>query len=57
MPIDSLDGLELHQRDLFPWQEKEYISIKAGLESSDLTKYIKQSDKARLREIMKQLEV
>lgn len=57
MPIDSLDGLELHQRDLFPWQEKEYISIKAGLESSDLSKYIKQSDKARLREIMKQLEV
>lgn len=53
--IDSIDGLELHQKDLFPWQEKEYISINAALQSSTLNKYIKTFDKERLREIAKTL--
>lgn len=53
--IDSIDGLELHQRDLKPWQEKEYISIQAGLESCDLVKYVKPFDKERLNEITSKL--
>ncbi|WP_461449810.1 hypothetical protein [Mucilaginibacter sp.] len=53
--IDSIDGLELHQRSLKPWQEKEYISIQAGLESSELFKFVKPFDKERLKEIAKNL--
>lgn len=54
--IDSIDGLELHQRDIKPWQEKEYISIQAGLESSPLNKYVKPYDRERLKDIVSKLK-
>ncbi|MBP6303094.1 MAG: response regulator [Bacteroidia bacterium] len=53
--IDSIDGLELHHRELKPWQEKEYISIQAGLEASELFNFVKHSDKERLKEIASKL--
>jgi hypothetical protein len=54
-PLDTIDGLELHQRDLYPWQEKEYISILSGLESSPLFKFVKPFDREKLIEISKSL--
>lgn len=53
--IDSIDGLELHQRDIKPWQEKEFISIQAGLESSELNKFVKPYDRERLKDILSKL--
>ncbi|MDZ7726101.1 MAG: hypothetical protein U5L75_00790 [Candidatus Campbellbacteria bacterium] len=32
LPIDPIDGLELYKKDLLEWQDKEYLSIQAGLE-------------------------
>jgi hypothetical protein len=54
--IDPIDGLELNERDLYPWQEKEYISIWAGLESSALMKIVSKNDKIRLRKIEKEIQ-
>ncbi len=54
-PLDPIDGLELNQRDLFPWQDKEYISIKSGLETCDLYRYVKPFDKEKLRTFEKSL--
>ena len=54
-PIDPIDGLELHQRELYAWQEKEYISILAGLESTELLNFVKPIDKRKLSEIQKSL--
>lgn len=58
LPIDPIDGLEIHKKDLLPWQEKEYISIYAGLNPKSYdssgpiyTRYLKPIDKKRLREI------
>ena len=31
-PLDSIDGLELYRRELYPWQDKEYISYEVGLD-------------------------
>lgn len=51
--IDPAEGLELFQKDLLPWQDKEYISMIAGLESVKLYKYVKPADKKRLSEFEK----
>jgi hypothetical protein len=64
LPIDPLDGLELHKKDLLDWQEKEYLSIQAGLEPQkfDSTtkkpvyiEFLKPIEKNRLKSIAKNL--
>lgn len=54
--IDPIDGLELNERDLLEWQEKEYISILAGLENVDLFKKVTFNDKQRLRDFNRDIE-
>ncbi|MEQ8683640.1 MAG: hypothetical protein RIE86_00030, partial [Imperialibacter sp.] len=62
--IDPIDGLELHKKDLLPWQEKEYLSIQAALnpQKFDIMTgkaiypgFLKPIEKARLRSIAKDL--
>lgn len=64
LPIDPLDGLELHKNDLLDWQEKEYISIKAGLEPQKFDsatrkpvyiKFLKPIERNKLKSIAKNL--
>lgn len=43
-PIDPIDGLELIKKELLPWQECEYISMLAGLESSLHNKFVNRVD-------------
>lgn len=43
-PLDPIDGLELMKKDLLPWQENEYISMLAGLETSDKNKFVSKLD-------------
>ncbi len=52
-PIDPIDGLELNKRELFPWQEEEYISILAAFKSSDFLKFVKPIDKQRFIDLQK----
>ena len=54
-PLDPIDGLELSQKYMYPWQEKEYISMDAGLKSSPLTKLVTPQDMKRLREFSKNI--
>lgn len=49
-PLDPIDGLELIQKNLYSWQETEYISMTAGLESTELKKYLNSSSLERIRE-------
>jgi hypothetical protein len=46
-PIDYIDGYELYDRDLFVWQEPEYISF-LGKSSKYYAKYIKPSDQKKI---------
>lgn len=46
-PIDYIDGYELYDRDLFVWQEPEYISF-LGKSSKRYAKYIKPSDQKKI---------
>jgi len=55
LPIDPLDGLELRKKDLLPWQDKEYISMEASLESSKLNKYLNNIDREKMIEYNKTL--
>ena len=64
LPIDPIDGLELHKNDLYEWQEKEYLSLQAGLEPQkfDSTtkepiyiKFLKPIEKDRLKSIAKSI--
>ncbi len=52
--IDPIDGFEIYDRELFGWQEKEYISFLG--KSSVFEKFLKPSDKERIREIEKSLK-
>ncbi len=56
VPIDYIDGLELSQKQLFPWQESNYISIHAGLDSSPSRVYVKPTGLKKLRIINSQIE-
>ncbi|MDI1324351.1 MAG: hypothetical protein PSV36_16500 [Algoriphagus sp.] len=47
MPIDYIDGYELYDRDLFVWQEPEYISF-LGKSSKRYSKYIKPNDQQKI---------
>ncbi|TAJ05811.1 hypothetical protein DMA11_22970 [Marinilabiliaceae bacterium JC017] len=51
--IDPIDGFEIYERELYPWQEKEYLSFLGT--SSDYYKYVKPADKKKVREIEKEL--
>lgn len=55
LPIDPLDGLELRKKNLLPWQDNEYISMEASLESSKLNKYLNNIDKEKMIEYNKTL--
>lgn len=55
-PIDPIDGLELNDRELYAWQEKEYLSVDSALETpSEINNIITASDKIRLKEIREKL--
>lgn len=54
--LDPIDGLELHKKLLFPWQEKEYISMNSALEASPLLSYVKSADKELYREYAKSIK-
>lgn len=43
-PIDPIDGLELMKRELLPWQENEYISMLAALETSKKNSFVNRVD-------------
>ena len=50
--IDPFDGIELYKKDIFAWQEKEYISIDTALDHIDKYKdYISAVDKKAIREL------
>ena len=53
-PIDYIDGFELYERELFPWQETEYISF-LGISSKRYFPLVKPNDKNRISEIEQQL--
>ena len=64
LPIDPIDGLELHKNDLLDWQEKKYLSIQAGLEPQKFDsatrkpiyiEFLKPIEKNRLKSIAKSL--
>lgn len=55
LPIDPLDGLELRKKNLLPWQDNEYISMEASLESSKLNKYLNNIDREKMIEYNKTL--
>lgn len=54
-PIDPIDGLELNEKELLPWQETEYISMVAGLETVPKSKFLNPSDRARMIEFNESL--
>lgn len=54
IPIDYIDGFEIYERELYPWQDPEYLSM-LGVSSKKYSKFIKPGDKARLIEIEKTL--
>jgi hypothetical protein len=56
VPLDPIDGLELFQREIIPWQEKQYISMLAALRSSDYLEDVKAPDKKRFKEFTETLE-
>lgn len=52
--LDPLEGFELLQRNLYPWQEQEYISFEAILQGSDkYKKYATKEAKQRFRQLEK----
>lgn len=51
MPIDPSEGYIIQRKDLKPWQEPEYISLKAALEQSKLREYLSPINKAEIRKI------
>lgn len=64
LPIDPSDGLELIKHDLYDWQEKEYLSVQAGLNPQKFDsstnepiyiKFLKPIEKDRLKTIAKNL--
>jgi hypothetical protein len=55
-PLDIIDGLELIQKKPLPWQEKEYISVRAAMESADKYKDLKPLEKKRYQEFKKEYE-
>lgn len=48
LPLDPIDGLELMKKDLLPWQENEYISMLAALESSEKNRFVNKIDFDRM---------
>jgi len=54
LPIDPVDGFEIYERDLLPWQDKEYISF-LGISSLHMN-YVKPSEKRRISAIEKSLK-
>ncbi len=64
LPIDPIDGLELYKKDLLDWQDKEYLSVQAGLEPQRFDsstgkpiylEFLKPIEKNRLKSIAKSL--
>ena len=52
--LDPLEGFELLQSNLYPWQEQEYISFEAILQGSDkYKKYATKEAKQRFRQLEK----
>jgi hypothetical protein len=50
LPIDIVDGFELYEKELFPWQESQYISY-MGISSKKYSKSVKPIDKQRINDI------
>lgn len=57
LPLDPIDGLELIKKDLLPWQENEYISMLAALETSEKNKFINKIDFERMVEFSKTINL
>jgi len=47
LPIDIVDGFELYEKELFPWQESQYISF-LGISSKKYGKSVKPIDRQRI---------
>lgn len=49
--LDTIDGLEISTRELKAWQDKEYISINAGLEKEPHEKFLKPFSREKMKTI------
>jgi len=49
--LDTIDGLEISTRELKAWQDKEYISINAGLEKKPHEKFLKPFSREKMKTI------
>jgi hypothetical protein len=47
-PIDPIDGLELMEKELLPWQDKEYISMIAALQTSKSSRHLFPDERQRM---------
>jgi hypothetical protein len=56
-PLDPFDGIELMRKDLLPWQEKEYFSFDAAIESKheEDKDFVSEIDKKAIRDLIKTL--
>lgn len=56
-PLDPIDGVLLEQIGALPWQEAQYISLKAVLERATIPRGLRvhSLEKARIRNIMDRL--
>ena len=52
-PIDPIDGFELYKKNLYPWQDKQYLSMEAALDAVPLFEYLKPIEKARFKDMVK----
>lgn len=52
-PLDPSEGYIIDKKEIAPWQEMEYLSLKAALEQSDYRKYLSPTDRSEIREIEK----
>lgn len=51
--LDPSEGYIINKKDIFPWQEMEYLSLSAALEQSEYREYLSQIDKNEIREFEK----
>lgn len=50
LPIDIVDGFELYEKELFPWQDSQYISF-LGKSSKKYSKSVKPIDRQRIADL------
>jgi hypothetical protein len=51
--LDPNEGYIVDKKELYPWQEMEYLSLNAALEQSNYRKYLSPIDKEEIRNIEK----